>query len=136
MPDNGQEDGRAHFEERLYRSSLKQVVDFLNTTLPPLSDTEESSHSATEEIKEKKPVKIKKLGIYKVRDTKKKTKALMQEAGEYSTFDVEPTRIRKSLKKEDPNAKKKRFNKFSELKYNDMVKKRKDLRAFKKRKSK
>lgn len=122
---------REELEKRMYRSSLRQIVKFLNTTLPPVCVSEESSteepprEASKEAPKEKRPLKARRLGIYKVRDTKKKTRALVEDAGGYSVRAVTPTRVKKTVEKETaaPAARKKRINKYSELKYNDIKEK-------------
>lgn len=87
-------------EKEIYRSSLKQVVNFLNTTLPPL-----------ENDSVEKPVKI-----------KKKEKKIENETLEnsYLLKSVTPTRQMSDFKVKDTNETvKKRINTFSERKYKD-----------------
>lgn len=118
----------SELEKMMYRSSLKQAVAFLNTTLPPHVDSEESEDLSVKQVEEESPKERSKnrLGIYKVRNAKKKTKLIIKEAGEYAVTDIAPTRVKKALVSEQaPQGKKKRVNRFSELHYNDIKNKNK-----------
>lgn len=68
-------------EKEIYRSCLKELVEFLNTTLPPLSDEESESE-------EKQPQKKKKI----IQKEKKPTES------SYLLKDVVPTRVPKEIK--------------------------------------
>lgn len=103
-------------ETKMYRSCLKQLVNYLNSKLPKL---EESSFESVVELEEK-PKRVKKL-----------PKEIIKEEfnDSYKLKDVTPTRKFKKVE-EIKKEKKKRFNKYSERKYNDI----KALRSFKKHK--
>lgn len=118
-----QDVGGEDLEKRMYRSSLKQVVEFMNATLPPLSESSE-----LKPITVVRPRTERQLGTYKVRDSKKKTRLLMQDDKSYSVRSVLPTRIKKLTEEEEEEKPKKRINKFSERKYNDMKERKKLMR--------
>ncbi len=63
-------------ELRFYKSASKQVVAFLNTTLP-VSD--EDKDNVAKEPKSPSKKRSHKLSIFKIHDTKKKTKYLIEE---------------------------------------------------------
>lgn len=97
---NGVSQHTRNAEDRMYRSSLKQIVSFLNTTLPPLEDSESVDRT------EKK--------IKKLKDKPDEN----AELGSYLVKDVTPTRV--PGKPSESKTKKKRINAFSERKYNDI----------------
>lgn len=95
-------------EREIYKSSLKQVVTFLNTTLPPLEN----------EILDKKDSQDKKRAIKKKIERVDQNKEL---ENSYLLKSVTPTREFKDFKKdEERNSRKKRVNSFSERKFNDI----------------
>ena len=93
-------------EKEIYKSSLKQIVSFLNTTLPPvIKDSEESDEKPKEKIKIKK----------------NKTEEKIDLRDSYLIKSVTPKRELKNFKKkEEPEGLRKRFNTFSERKLNDL----------------
>ncbi|ELA41899.1 uncharacterized protein VICG_01083 [Vittaforma corneae ATCC 50505] len=75
-------------EEQMYKSCLKQIVKYLNTTLPPLSESDESTiQSTTPSTKQTKTAKD------------SKTDARRESRGSYLLRDVVPSKIRKSIDK-------------------------------------
>lgn len=152
-------ESKSRLETRMYRSCLKQVVNLLNETLPPLSDSESSYQFIDEDLPQllenetkpaapgrskaqpNKPARHgtkpgnrdpKGLGIYKVRDAKKKTKLLIQSIGGRSEADTRPSKIRAKepaeTEKDEKGQKGKRRNKYSEKKFNEMKEGRKEHR--------
>lgn len=146
-------------EDHFYKSSLSQVVEFLNTTLPPLPKAEETK----EQIKDfprrtarklsKEPTqesnKVTRIAkpaptreqpslqfsrLYKIKDTKKMTKLqLKKEFGQIrDTKDTTPTRIRKDDSREQKRTHK-RINKYTENIRNENIKKRNERIKVKKR---
>lgn len=110
-------------EREIYRSSLKQVVQFLNTTLPPLEESADSE--LLEKLEEKK---------LKKREERKSSFKLRKEEEQldkdsYLLKSVTPRRnIEKCAKKEvkvEKESRKKRMNSFSERKNNDVKANRK-----------
>lgn len=117
-------------EREIYRACLKQVVEFLNTTLPPISDSEDSEKVSKASSKKNKIESTKETtessgtveaaGSVKkisVRNGREKNDRLS-----YSLRSVTPTREKKSIKVEAPKLgaeRKKRVNSFSERKNND-----------------
>lgn len=75
---------RTGIEEEMYRSCLRQVVAHLNTTLPPLSDTEESSEVP---VKQQPP--------------KKKLTREEPTKGSYMLRDVKPSKVREACVKKE-----------------------------------
>lgn len=98
-----------NIEDKMYKSSLKQVVAFLNTTLPQVGEAD--SLEATDKLDKK----TKKVRSKQDRDSELQSSYLMR--------DVTPTRIPAKLEK--PEESKKRINKFSGRKYNDIKMSRK-----------
>lgn len=91
-------------EDRMYKSSLKQIVAFLNATLPSVEECEDP------ETIGKSQVEIKKVKSKQDKDSGPQSSYLVR--------DVTPTRVPAKLEK--PETVKKRTNKFSERKYNDI----------------
>lgn len=94
-------------EKEIYRSCLKQVVEYLNTTLPPLEDSDESSNIEKPKVEKKKD----------------KFKKKEEDTDYYLLRDTQPTRTIEKCTKKKPQAfygKKKRVNEFSERKVNDI----------------
>lgn len=120
---------KANFEQAMYRRSLRRVVEFMNKTLekPASADAARSRKSTSSEWRATKVGRSPE--SYKTPNTKKKTKRLIKEAGDYSVADVRPTRIKKDKPREAPQERKGRVNKYSELKRNDTIKRRKDFRS-------
>lgn len=75
-------------EEQMYRSCLKQVVKFLNTTLPPLSESDESIAQST--VPSTKKTKV---GKNPKRDTTR------EDGNSYSLRDVTPSKTRENAGK-------------------------------------
>lgn len=111
-------------EKMFYKSSLKQVVKYLNAKLPDVSDSEEQSAESVEKKRVRRRVLKKMTGMYRVKDSKKIKKAILKEMNGKLDKDIKPTRVKKS--NEDNLVKNKseskRFNKYSELKYLDKKK--------------
>lgn len=105
----------AELEKKMYKSSLKQVVEFLNTTLPPIEDSSEVEN------------KIKKQKLKKKASKKIEQDEIVDDKNSYRIRDVTPSRVFKKLEPKKDTTK--RVNKYSERKYNDI----KDIKRLKKR---
>lgn len=106
-------------EEYLYKSALKQVVEFLNTTLPPVpSEEPEPERPKLPKQKPRNPT-----GIYRLQDTKKIKQALLK--GDKSTYrdskDTIPTRMKGQ--KTENKTQKRRINKFTAKIHEENIKK-------------
>lgn len=110
-------------EKTFYKSCLKQVVNFLNSTLPSLSDENVADlEPKTKEVKYR--ITKKTTGIYGVKDSKKIKKAILLEMK--AVDKINSKKQKKTIQnKTEEQIKKKRINKFSEEKYNNMKKDKK-----------
>jgi len=106
----------AELEKKMYKSCLKQVVEFLNTTLPPIEDFSEVENKI-------KKQKLKKKASKKV----EQDDDIVDEKNSYKIRDVTPSRVFTKLEPKKDTSK--RVNKYSERKYNDI----KDIKRLKKR---
>lgn len=88
--ENNENSADAKIEKEIYRSCLKQVVNFLNTTLPPIPDSDESDDVET---------KTKKQAGNKDK-SKSKEKPLEKEdiKNSYKIKDTVPTRVKTPVK--------------------------------------
>ncbi|KAI5151059.1 hypothetical protein ENBRE01_1874 [Enteropsectra breve] len=119
-------------EKGFYQSCLKQVVQFLNTTLPPIVDSDEIAEKSESEEKEKKERTHRPMGLFKIKDTKKIKRAIIAEnSGGPRMRDITPAK-QKKIDEKPKEEKKKRINKFSEMKYKDNIKKKQEFNQKKK----
>lgn len=117
----GDAERNAAFERLMYRRSLKQVVAFMNKALEKSAPSEEPNGEKRPvlEKKNQRGLKVRHSSkFHKTPNTKKKTKQLIKETGDYSLADVRPTRIKKDRPDAAPQEKKGRANKYSELRRN------------------
>ncbi|KAI5169418.1 hypothetical protein PAEPH01_0693 [Pancytospora epiphaga] len=119
------------FEKMMYRKSLKQVVIFMNDNLDKkVSDKEISPKEFPVENTKSQKTPDRHLRGFKTRDSKKK---INQHISKRSHDNKKSERI--TVEQTTPtlsDKKRKRVNKYSKMKYDDIVQKRKDKSATRK----